>query len=342
MPVHAKARPAGVDLADCHLVLGERAGLVRADDGRRAERLDRGELADDGAALRHALHAEREGDGRDRREPLGDGRDREAHRLEQELVPAAVALQHPAREEHAPRGRGSPRGCACRSRRASRSSGVVRSRGRRISADRCPSSRARARRDDDRAPLAANDARADEEHRRPVAERRVVRHCGARVFQHGDALARERALLGGQVDGLQQARVRGDRVAGLDLEHVAGHELRRRDHLHFVASTHARVGRLHLLERLERGLGATLLEKPEQRVEHDDEQNGGRRRRSARASARPCDRSVDDGDHGRDEERENDRVRELPEQLQERALADGLRELVRAVTREARRGFAVR
>ena len=53
---HAPAR--GDDPAHRHLVLGERAGLVGGDDVRRAERLDRREMADDGVPLRHALHAE--------------------------------------------------------------------------------------------------------------------------------------------------------------------------------------------------------------------------------------------------------------------------------------------
>ena len=42
---------ARVDFANGHLVLGERAGLVGADDGRRAERLDGRELANDGSTL---------------------------------------------------------------------------------------------------------------------------------------------------------------------------------------------------------------------------------------------------------------------------------------------------
>ena len=47
------------DDAHRHLVLGQRAGLVRCDHARRAERLDRGEVPHDRVALRHALHAER-------------------------------------------------------------------------------------------------------------------------------------------------------------------------------------------------------------------------------------------------------------------------------------------
>ncbi|KAI3492974.1 hypothetical protein L1887_42349 [Cichorium endivia] len=64
---------------DGHLVGGERAGLVRADDRDRAERLDRRQLLDDGLAVRHAQHAERERDGDDDGQALGDGGYGERH-----------------------------------------------------------------------------------------------------------------------------------------------------------------------------------------------------------------------------------------------------------------------
>lgn len=51
---------AGDDVACGHLVLRECAGLVGADHGDGTECLDRGELAGDGVAMGHALHAERE------------------------------------------------------------------------------------------------------------------------------------------------------------------------------------------------------------------------------------------------------------------------------------------
>ncbi|MCG3119204.1 MAG: hypothetical protein ALAOOOJD_01560 [bacterium] len=55
---HAPAR--GNDHAHGHLVLRERAGFVGGDNIRRAERFNCGEMAHDGVALRHALHADGE------------------------------------------------------------------------------------------------------------------------------------------------------------------------------------------------------------------------------------------------------------------------------------------
>lgn len=56
-----------------------RTRLVRADDAHAAERLDAGQLLDDGAALRHAQDAERERDGYDDGQAFGDGGDGERH-----------------------------------------------------------------------------------------------------------------------------------------------------------------------------------------------------------------------------------------------------------------------
>ena len=61
-----------------HLVAGQRARLVRGDDGGAAERLDRRQVADDRPPARHALDADGKRDGHDRGQALGHGRDRQA------------------------------------------------------------------------------------------------------------------------------------------------------------------------------------------------------------------------------------------------------------------------
>ena len=217
---HLVARAARVDHAYGHLVLRERAGLVGADDGRGAERLDRGELAHDGAALGHALHAEGERDRRDGREPLGDGGDREAHGLEEELVPRPPALHVPAQEEQPREPQAGPEDALAECLE-------LLLEGRRAVAravdqlGELAELRVHGGRHDHRAPASADDARPDEEHRRAVPEGRVVRDGGARILLHRHALARQRALLGGEVRRLEQARVGRHGVARFELEHVA-------------------------------------------------------------------------------------------------------------------------
>ncbi len=76
-----------------HLVARERAGLVRADDRCRTQRLDRGEAADHGIAGGHALHANRERDRDDGRQPLRDDADRKRDDRDKGIRPREIAHQ---------------------------------------------------------------------------------------------------------------------------------------------------------------------------------------------------------------------------------------------------------
>ena len=68
-----------------HLVAGEGAGLVGADDRRRSQRLDGGQLLDDGALAGHALDAQRQHDREDGGQALGHRRHRQRHPDEQHV-----------------------------------------------------------------------------------------------------------------------------------------------------------------------------------------------------------------------------------------------------------------
>jgi len=68
-----------------HLVAGEGAGLVRADDRRRSERLDGGQLLDDGVLAGHALDPQRQHDREDGGQALGHRRHRQRHPDEQHV-----------------------------------------------------------------------------------------------------------------------------------------------------------------------------------------------------------------------------------------------------------------
>ena len=91
-------RAAGRDRAHRHLVAGQRAGLVGADHGGGAERLDRRQLAHDRMRGRHAPHAEAQAHGDDRRQRFRDRRDRERHR-EQEQAEHDVERQRRGAEQ---------------------------------------------------------------------------------------------------------------------------------------------------------------------------------------------------------------------------------------------------
>ena len=88
---HVVEFSAGENLLHGHLVLRERAGLVRADDGGAAERFDGGKFADDRAAFRHARDADGERDGDRRGQSLRDRADREGDRGHEHLDRAFAA-----------------------------------------------------------------------------------------------------------------------------------------------------------------------------------------------------------------------------------------------------------
>ncbi len=87
----------GEDALHRHLVLGERTGLVGADHGHRAQRLHRGQAADDGVAPRHALHADGQHDGHDGGQAFRYRGDRDADRGQEHIRPIVTA--HPYAEK---------------------------------------------------------------------------------------------------------------------------------------------------------------------------------------------------------------------------------------------------
>jgi hypothetical protein len=86
-------------VAGGHFIARERAGLVGTDHRDRAERLDGVELAGDGVAPGHALHAERQRDGENGRQAFGNRGDGETDGGEEQLAGGEV-MQQPAREDH--------------------------------------------------------------------------------------------------------------------------------------------------------------------------------------------------------------------------------------------------
>ena len=77
----------GADLHHRHLVHRQRAGLVRVDRRGERQRLDRRQLLDDRVALRQVDPTDREDPLGHRRQCLGDRRDRQRDRADEQHVP---------------------------------------------------------------------------------------------------------------------------------------------------------------------------------------------------------------------------------------------------------------
>ena len=110
---------------------------------------------------------------------------------------------------------------------------------------------------------------AAEDHIVAVAEHRVGGQ-GSGVFRDGQALARESGFRRVQRGRLEHPRVRRDRVAFLDHDDVAGHEIGSGDVLAFAVANHFGVRGRHLLQRRHGLLRARLLHVTHDGVQEDD------------------------------------------------------------------------
>ena len=73
------------NVGDDRLSLGQRAGFIRTEHRHRTQGFHRRQVADDGAAPRHALHAYGKRDGKNRRQAFGDRRHRQANHRHQRI-----------------------------------------------------------------------------------------------------------------------------------------------------------------------------------------------------------------------------------------------------------------
>ncbi len=267
-------RVAQRDPLDGHLVPGQRARLVRADDADRAQRLDRRQAADDGVARCHAAHADGERYGHHGGQPLGNGGHGEAYagheHVEQRLAPDQRA-EGDRRQRQGQDG----------AREAAREDGHLANERRLQRLDLAeqtadPADLGGAARGGDDAPaVPACHQRAGIGHRAPVAERGVSGHR-LRALLGRHRFARQRRLLHGQTTGLGEAQVGRNPIARLEQDLVAGDEPRGVDRPPVAVAEHARVGRQHAADRPHRRLGPALLDEAHDGVDENDPEDDAR------------------------------------------------------------------
>ena len=231
-----------------HLHQRQRAGLVGADARYRAERFHRREPPDDGIALGHALHADRQRDRDERRQALRDDRHRDADdRLEQldeihALHPLAVG-----EDQHAHDADDGGDGVAelldlAQQRRLERADA-----GEQL-VDAAELGVA-AGRDDDALRAAGHDHGSGERHAFAIPDGRVRgNRLGGLVGR--DRFAGERRLLGAQVLHIGKPQIRRDLVARFEQHDVAWHKLLRRNHAGLAAAHGPRLRGQHVADRI--------------------------------------------------------------------------------------------
>ena len=304
-----------------HPILGQRAGLVRADDTRRAQRFDRAQTLDKRPSSRQARHAHRQREGDRRQKSLGhvghDQADREAH-----CIFEGQPCDKPTkREERETDDEGNDRDQPCDAadfslKRAGVDPDALRQRG------DPPQLGVHAGGDDERAGDSSDACRAAEDEFTRVEQRTGgVRELGR--AEHRLRLARHRRQI--DIDcPIEQPGVRRDPIALLDQEHVAGHKRAGVDLLPTTVPEY--VGLLG--EVAPKGfdglLCLALLDEGEEGVEQHDRHD------------RDCERgrTADQREHSGHPEQQRKRVYELLRELPWPARTPASRQLVGSVCDE--------
>ena len=273
-------------LDDGHLVLGEGTGLVGADGLRAAKGLDGRELADNRLTLGHLGHAERQHDGHDGNQALGDGgdgkRDSDHKGVEQrgrigENVAHAVADDVDAKDDDADDDNhdgedAAELGKLHLQRRElflglGQGAGDLAHLGVHTGADH------------DGATAAVYHGGTHVAHVLAVAERHVVGAGGelndVGMLLDGHGLAGKGGLLDLHRGALEHTAVGRDGVARLEHDHIAGHELGARQVHELAVAQHLGLRRAHLLQGLEGLFALGFLDHAQYRVDDNDEHDNG-------------------------------------------------------------------
>ena len=334
-------------LDDGHLVLSKGTGFVGADGLRAAKGLDGRELADNRLALGHLGHAERQHDGHDGDQTLGDGGDgkrdgnhkgvEQGSRIGKDVAHAVAedvnAKDHDADDNHHDGEDAAELGKLHLQRRElflglGQGAGDLTHLGVHTGTDY------------DGAATAVHPGGAPVAHVLAVAERHVVGaggeldHVGMLLDGHG--LAGKGGLLDLHRGALEHAAVGRDGVARLEHDHVTGHELGARQVHELAVAQHLGLRRAHLLQGLESLLAFSLLDHAQHRVDDNDEHDDGDIGKVRLALDQARERA-DDG--GNDQHDDHGVGHLLKEALPQRCLLCFL-ELVRACLGEARRRLA--
>ena len=252
-------------------VLRQRSGLVAADHGDRAERLDAGQSAYQRVLARHAMRTEGESDRHDRGQRLrnrrnGEADGRQEHQRHRFAARDAGGEDHGADRQHGER-EAPPEACKPLLQGRARFARLLHQAG-----DRAELRRA-ARADDEAERAAAGRVRAGVRHVATVGERGVGRAGQQRFLVDRHRFAGQRRLVDAQRGGLDETEVGRHFRAGLQPHDVADDQVRCGHFAARRAADHVRVRSGQRSQRRHCLLGAPLLREAEDGIEHDDRED---------------------------------------------------------------------
>jgi len=315
------------DSAHSHFVLGQRAGLVGADERHRTKGLDGGQAADDGVPCRHPLDTYSERHRHDGRKSLWDGRNRHANHghecFRKRIFPHQIGEREGCRRQRQDRHR----------ELAGKSVHVPDERSRKLLyrphefAD-APQFRRHAAGNDEAQSLTCRDQRPRVAHRPAIALRGIG---GDRLgcFFDRDRLAGQYGLVDSKLAGADQPDIGSDAVACLEHQNIARHEVAGIDRLALAIAKHRRHRGDHSPNGLECFFRFSFLDKPHDGVRDDDAKyHGGIDAVSQEGRKR-----------GRNEQHVDQYIVELDEKSLQRGPSHGWRQTIGAINLEAPRHF---
>ena len=320
-----------------HFVLGEGAGLVRADDLRTAQGFHGGQAADHRVALAHLRHADGQHDGHHCRQPLRNGRHRQAHRHHERVDDNArvhgSGFDDAHREHHHADAQHQP-GQHLRQTRQLALQGrlLILGLGERVG--NLAHLRAHAGIAHHGAATAVDHRGTHVHHVLPVAQGNFAACQGRFGLDHRHGFAGQCGLLHLQRRALQDAAVGGHRVTGLHMDHVAGHQLVGMHHSQPTVPHDLRGGGGHGFQRGDGVLRLAFLHNPQHTVEDHHKQDDEHIRQRFPG--------VDGGDTGqkrRRQQHDDHRIGQLPEEAGQQADLFALLQAVGAVLLKARCGL---
>ena len=254
-----------------HFHQGQRARLIGADTGYRAESFDRGQEPDDGVAFGHPLNADRQRHRDERRQSFRNHRHRDAdHRLKD--FHEGQVTHPPAEQKHDHAHDSDRAGDAVselldlpqqrRLQRANRGHHLVDT----------AQFRMRARRHYNAGGPPCCHQGAGECHPFAIANRGFFGY-GVGGFVDRNRLARKCRLFGPQVLHVDQSKVRRNLVPGFEKHDVAWNQPLRWHHANLFAAQGSSFRGQHVANRVQRLFRFTFLYEAEQRIEQDYAEN---------------------------------------------------------------------
>ena len=270
-------------------------------------------------AAGHLAHAQRQADGNHSRQAFWHGGDGQANRQHEHLQRLAPA--QPANGEHQRTDRqGRPAERLAELIQAALQGGLLVLHRLQHFGDQADLG-AHAGADHHAAPASIGNHRAHKGGILAVAQWDICLQVDVGILLHRHRFSRQGGLFDVQVDRFQQAEIGRDKVASLDQDDIAGHQLGRWHRLAVAVAQHLRFRGGQLLQRRQRLFGAPLLHNAQHGVQHHNDQDRG----CLLVIAQHC--RNERGNHQHD----HHKVVELRQQRLPEGRAGGLGQLVGAI-----------